>query len=355
MIKHIWLCGLAMTMAGTVAARTPIDLSALDRGLSAPRTQVLVLGTVHLAGAPKGFDASSLDPVLDKLAAFKPQIITVEQIPGEACDFTARYPTVYPPEDMQPYCSDSAAAKAATGLDVPAAVAEVNRTLKAWPAKPASSQRRRLAALFLAANDTASALVQWLYLPKAERHAGDGIDDALIQRLDKRAASNNETDRIAVRLAVRLGLQRVFAVDDHTGDNVDVADAAAYGNAIQAAWNSASAKMQPVRERESALWKAGDMLAMYRFVNDPQTLRTAIESDFGAALRDPSPQHYGRIYVAGWETRNLRMAANVHATFRERPGVRVLSIVGSSHKPWFDSLLGQMQGVEIVDAEKVLK
>ena len=49
------------------------------------------------------------------------------------------------------------------------------------------------------------------------------------------------------------------------------------------------------------------------------------------------------------------MAANVHATFRDRPGARVLSVVGSSHKPWFDSLLGQMQGVDIVDAEQVLK
>jgi hypothetical protein len=30
-------------------------------------------------------------------------------------------------------------------------------------------------------------------------------------------------------------------------------------------------------------------------------------------------------------------------------------IAGSSHKPWFDSLPGQMQGVDVVDAEKVLQ
>ena len=52
---------------------------------------------------------------------------------------------------------------------------------------------------------------------------------------------------------------------------------------------------------------------------------------------------------------SLAIAANVHAAFRERPGARVLSIVGSSHKPWFDGLLGQMQGVDVVDAEQVLK
>jgi hypothetical protein len=33
----------------------------------------------------------------------------------------------------------------------------------------------------------------------------------------------------------------------------------------------------------------------------------------------------------------------------------VLCIVGATHTPWFDSLRGQMQGVAIVDAEKVLQ
>ena len=83
-------------------------------------------------------------------------------------------------------------------------------------------------------------------------------------------------------------------------------------------------------------------------------IRSALDG-FGAATREPSPQHYGRIYVAGWEARNLRMVANIRVAFRERPGARVLAIVGSSHKPWFDGLLAQMQGVDIVDVEKVLE
>ena len=59
--------------------------------------------------------------------------------------------------------------------------------------------------------------------------------------------------------------------------------------------------------------------------------------------------------MAGWETRNLRMVANIRASFSDRPGARVLVIVGSTHKPWFDTLLGQMLGVDIVDASAVLK
>lgn len=349
------LSPLLLAAAVAVSAQSRVDLTAVGKHLAGARTQVLVLGTVHLREAPKSFTPTSLAPLIDRLAAYRPQIITIEHLSGESCDHTARFPKLYAPEDFAPFCGDTARAKAATGLDVPAAVAESKSLLKDWPAQPAPAQRRQLAAVFLAAGDFTSALVQWLQLPAADRHAGDGLDDALAKELERSLTRNDETIQVAARLAARLGLQRVYPVDDHTGDNVDVADGAAYGKAIQQAWDRMSAAETPNRNTRKALWEKGDMLGVYRFINRPDVLQTAIESDFGAALRDTSPQHYGQMYVAGWETRNLRMVANVRATFRETPGARVLSIVGATHKPWFDSLLGQMQGVEIVDVEQVLK
>jgi len=353
MMKRWLLCPFACLL--TIPALAQVDLSHLEKKDVAPHTRLLVLGTVHLSGSPKGFNSESLEPVLARLEAFKPQIITVEQISGAGCDFMARHPTEYDPQDIATYCQDTAPAKAATGLDVPAAMAQARSTLKTWPAQPTPGQRRHLAALFLAAGDAYSAQVQWLQLADAERRAGDGLDDALVASLQKRATGNDETLLIATRLAVRLGLQRLYAIDDHTGDNVDVADAATYGQAIEHAWDGAASGVASVRAKRAKLWQDGDMLALYRYVNRPDALRADIDSDFGATLGDPSSQHYGQIYVAGWETRNLRMASNIRATFRETPGVRVLSLVGSSHKPWLDSLLGQMQGVEIVDVEKVLE
>ena len=37
------------------------------------------------------------------------------------------------------------------------------------------------------------------------------------------------------------------------------------------------------------------------------------DSDFGAALKEPSPERFGRGYAGYWEVRNLRMAANIRA------------------------------------------
>ena len=347
--------GMSMALAWSGMAQAQVDLSTLDKHMAGPQTQVLVLGSVHLSELPDTFKPESLEPVLARLATFKPDVITIEQISGEGCDLMARHPTVFDPQDVSHYCNGTDAAKAATGLDVPAAIAEVNKTLTDWPAQPSPAQRRHLTALFLAANDGASALTQWLQLAKAERRTGDGLDDALVALLDKRLTRNNEGYQIAARLAARLGLQRVYAVDDHTGDNVALTDVRAYANALQQAWDAAATNSPLMRERKKELANSGDMLALYRYINRPEVLRTHADSDFGAAMRESSPQHYGQLYVAGWEARNLRMVANIRAAFRERPGARVLSIVGTSHKPWFDSLLGQMQGVNIVDAQKVLQ
>ncbi|HSI46952.1 MAG TPA: DUF5694 domain-containing protein [Ideonella sp.] len=346
-----WLGGAWVALAVVTQAQAQVDLASLDRDMVGPRAQVLVLGTMHLRELPQGFDPATLQGLLDRLAGFRPDIITIEALPGEECDLAARHPAKYGAD----YCAPTDLAKAATGLDVPAAIAEVNKTLKAWPAQPTPVQRRRLAALFLAANEPASAYVQWLQLPAAEQRAGDTLDAPLVAMLGQIGTRNNEDYQLGARLAARLGLQRVFAVDNHTGDSLDVADTKAFGRVIEAAWASGRGALNEREKREKVLLQAPDLLPMYRFLNDPEGLRMLAEVNVAAALRARSPEGYPQIWVAGWEIRNLRMVANIHETFRERPGARVLSIVGASHKPWFDHWLGQLSGVDIVDVAKALK
>ncbi|WP_345778203.1 DUF5694 domain-containing protein [Lysobacter sp. K5869] len=352
-----WLAAAltAGSLFATASARDAVDLSGLDRGAPGPRAQVLVLGSVHLSqGTPKNFDLASLRPLLDRLAAYRPDIVAVETISGEGCDLMARHPHTYGTDALDTYCSETSDARAALGLDRPEALAQAAASLRAWPAAPTPAQRRRLAALFLAAGEQASAMAQWLQLAPSERRSGDGLDAKLAARLGKLENAPDEGLQIGARLAARLGLQRVYGMDDHTGDNIDVADPRAFGAAVQRAWDAAEPGVRADRARLKALREDGDALALYRFVNDAARLRKEAAADAGAALRDPSPEHYGQQYVAGWETRNLRMAANIRETFRKRPGARVLTVVGAMHKPWLDSLLGQMQNADIVDADKAL-
>ena len=97
------------------------------------------------------------------------------------------------------------------------------------------------------------------------------------------------------------------------------------------------------------------VLAIYRYYNRPATMQIAFDSDFGAALSDATAQNYGRRYAAWWETRNLRMVANIRAAMGAQPGARTLAIVGASHKGYFESYLNKMHDVRLVDAETILK
>lgn len=346
-----WL--LLATLLSTQALAQP-DLTTLAKDMPGQRSQVLVLGTVHLSQLPKDFRREALAPVLDRLAAFKPDVIAIEAISGEGCDFGARHPTVYA-DATGAYCKDTVAARKATGMDVPAAIVEMHKLLKSWPAQPTASQRRRMAAVFLAANERASAVAQWLQLPDSERHASEELAPSLVTLLNTLAAKQNEDYLLGAALAARLGLPRVTAMDDHTGDNMDVTDDKVFWETVAQAWNVAADQAKPIRQREAELKTGADFLPLYRYINrhDVQQVTSAV--DFGAALKDKSPQQYGRMYVAGWETRNLRMAANIQASFREKPGAKVLVIVGATHKPWLERVLGMAQGVDIVDAQAVLK
>ena len=332
---------LAMTMAGTAQAqRVP--------------NKVLVLGTSHLSGWPKEVPLANLDPLLDRLAGWKPQMIAIESIPGDQC-WLMRHEAQFR-QAVDVYCPVTEPARAATGLDVPEAVAERDRILFSLSAAPAAAERRHLAAVMLAAGDPASALVQWWRLPEAERHAGDGLDDALVTRLRTIETRRNEDDAIAARLAARLGLERVIQMDEQAVEtHVDNDDA--YGNAVQAAWKAGKPPANADEEAADGPWLATPegVLKAYRYYNAPAFPARAYARDFGAALADPSPQGYGRMYVTYWETRNLRMAANIREALGWHPGSRMLVIVGASHKGYLDRYLGLMRDLEIEDAAAVLR
>jgi hypothetical protein len=318
--------------------------------------EVLVLGTTHLSGLKVKVGPEMLAPLLARLAAWKPDAIATEDLSGLQCDSLRRYPVRYA-STIEDYCPDTSEAGKATGLDVPAANAEVERLLATWPASPSAAQRRHLSALFLAAGEPGSALVQWLRLDPSERRAGDGLDEVLVARMNKIQVRQNETDMIAAPLAARLGLERVWSVDDHSADRPDPADAKAYGAAIMKAWDNPDSAARRAADKAlvDGLAAPNGLLNLYRAYNAPGQAMRTYRSDFGAAFLEPSPQGYGRGYLTYWETRNLRMVANIRDVLGQAPGTRLLAIVGASHKGYYEAYLNQMHDVRLVDAGKVLQ
>ncbi len=358
-MKILAVIGTILFSASAVAQTPAFDPRSWRGQHAGPASQVLTLGSAHLAQLKKPPTPDMLVPLLDKLAAFQPDIITHEGLSGEQCDGVERYGARYP-DIYKDYCWDTVDAEKATGLKVPAAMEAIEKTLASWPAKPSPMDRRKLAATFLAANDRPSALVQWLQLPTTERREGDGIDAALLAILDKTGKKPNETIMIGVALAARLGHNRIYAVDDHTADSIDGLAGPGYMDAIRKIWAAPKPKeimpiMEAYEKAQDAATNGQAMLQFYRVLNAPETQKAFINGDFGEAIKDTSPQLYGRQYNAWNETRNLRMVANVRAAFGNKPGARVLNIVGASHKAYYDAYFNMMPEVQLVDAVTILK
>ncbi|MFC0501564.1 DUF5694 domain-containing protein [Asaia krungthepensis] len=325
-----------------------------DRPLGMPG-QVLVLGSPHLSTLPQSFHPEMLEPLLTRLAHWHPDAIATETSPGLLCE-AMRHELERQADAVAHYCPDPVLAGKAAGLDVIAATRAIDRVLASWPREPNASQRRHLALLFLAAGEPGSALVQWFQLPRNEQVALDGLTQALVSQLNGLASRRNETGLLAARLAAREGLERLWSIDDQR-DLVIPMDDKAYGAALQHAWDNPATRVRMDQDKKlyAALDTPDGLLNVYRAYNRPDYGKIAYQSDWGAALKDPSPEGYGRHYVGYWETRNLRMVANMREVLARKPGMRLLVIVGASHKAYDEAYLSQMRDVELVDAETVLQ
>jgi hypothetical protein len=361
-VTGLVMAAMLCAASASASAREPagvFDPGKLKGPAKGAPNEVMVLGTAHLAKLPATFEPAGIRALNERLLAWKPRIIAIESLSGPQCAFMRQYPQRYQ-DTVETFCLwDPAPARAATGLDVPAATAEIDRLLASWPAAPTPSQRRHLAAVFLAGGEPVSALVQWLRLPEAERHAGDGLDATLVATLDKRGGMRGERGEdtlIAAPLAAALGLERVYSMNDQTA-GLPVRDQKAYDSALMKVWdNPAMDKHKKMVERQNArLGDAEGVIALFRAINDPSQARLIYDSDFGAALEEGSPQQFGRGYVAYWETRNLRMASNIREAIGNLPGSRTLVIVGYSHKWYLEAYLNQMHDVRIVSTDQVLR
>lgn len=363
-MKHLILAA-AVTLAAiapAAAQNRPFDPREYQGRHVGQPTQILVIGTMHLSGTPDTFDPAVLEPLLERLEAFRPDAIAIEALPGRSIDQLWEWRESYP-QAAQSYGGRPMALAGITrgllGLDMPAADAEIRRTLADWPASPTPAQRRRLAALFVAAGDPSSALVQWWRLDPSERIADESVPRLLVEQLATydTVARRNENHLIASRLAVRLGQERVFPTDDQSDDTVPnfEADMTAFMEEPWIAQLMTDPAFTPLREAGQHLTTPQEALATYRMLNRNASGWTDANGQWLSMINRASPNNVGRARVAAWETRNLRQVANIREVSARHPGGRILVIVGSAHKPWFDAYLSMMSDVEIVDAARILR
>ncbi len=359
-IRSIVACAAAvMTLAQPISARQAFDPARGRSGLIAPATQVMVLGVSHLNNAPKAFDPAWLEPVMCRLRTYAPDVILTEAMSGEQLAGIDAYKAVRGDAGKWagPTLAIAGDAQAALGITGPDAMAQANALMTG--STPTAADRRRLAALFLAAGEPFSAATQWLQLDPAERLARDGITETMKTKVERFGIGRGEIVSMAVALAVRLGLPRVYGAGDHLSDVV-LPDNAAFGAAVRASpeiiaqLDKATPSLLPFGSKALALAAPDRVMPVFRTLNSPAFGKADAQAQWLSLQQSPKLGALGRQRVAAWEAQNLRMATVVREVTAPIPSGKALLIVGAAHKAFIEAYLRMMTDITIVSVPAML-
>lgn len=181
-------------------------------------------------------------------------------------------------------------------------------------------------------------------------------------RLDQRYAdyragrfqlTANERDQIGLRLAARLGLARIDAVDwsgDAPGQESDYdypAWAEAHGRGPE--WRAWVGRFQAEADASARLMACTPVSAWVRSVNTPAYRLANHRTYFHVAqIGDSRGANPGAAWVGTWYTRNLRILNNLRS-LAPGPQDRVIAIYGAGHGHLLDQLARESGEFAVAD------
>lgn len=292
-------------------------------------TEVLVLGTTHL---DHGTPDTALVSTIQRLTAWRPDVVALEILPGELIDLYIR-------EDGQYHGLQHGGILQARPLGEQAqALTGWQRPEAAWKAADERLEPAVRVLAFLAAYEPWNALLHWtpdLALPE-DVHAA-------LRELDR---SPSERTRLGVAVARALGHQQLAHFDDFTSSAVMEQKMEMLERAYQTPAFKQQLADHPCFALDEAAARraqeAGEYWPMLQHLNSPEGVAVNVDLESGLFLRMQLPGGEHRSRLADWDARNLFMAARLRMATTACPGGRVLAIVGCSHKGPMEAALGAL-------------
>jgi len=329
------------------------------------QTEVLVLGSPHLAEVGPRFRPVMVNRLIDVLEQYDPRAIAVESLPPaaiRAMQNDPAYDSVLT-RFAGPQLRYGRLTRRRSGLDVETArvrsdslLARINRGGQTGNDGAANPDRRlRLVESLVSAYRLDSAALQWSFLPDSVRRAQRVVPDTVAAYFRYRRIRAHEIDAVAIRLARRLGLQQLTPIDDHrekdalTGIEGELRRTLPVDSLL-----ALQEFVAQIRDRRSRAVARSDLFPFYRYVNSDGFLESALRRQWLFYYRTGLDSGLDRSRAALWDTRNLLMTAHVRRLTARHPGERILVLVGASHKPFLDAFLDAAVGVRRVDLSDLL-
>lgn len=178
--------------------------------------------------------------------------------------------------------------------------------------------------------------------------------------LDKRYAdyrsgryelSADEIDQIGLRLAAKLGLPRVEAINWNEmppGEETDYdfpAWAEAHGRGAE--WKAFQQASQARADAQAKLMACTPVSAWYRRFNTPEYRKKDQRAYYEIATFGNQASNPGAAWVGAWYARNLRILDNLRAV--AKPGDRIVVIYGAGHGFLLDQQARESGAFGVVD------
>ena len=333
------------------------------------KTQILILGTFHFRQLGEGFRPDMVDSLIAALEKYKPDVIAVESPPGCLID---KLKNRMDDSSLVSDVLNSFAGKhlrlgeaAQKQLDISYAEAErsYQKFLSEISDDTKSSQmsvsaRCRLVLVMLAAYDLDSALLQWSYLNEETKHRQDIISKTFTEILEKELNRINETPALSIRLARKMGLQRLYPVDDY--EDLDAVERILPLMEREFPENEIlkSVRDTPIYlEAKLSLDEAAaemDLLPHFLFLNTRKYADADVQAQWGAYLRTNLESGIDRTRLGLWETRNLKIASRIRTISAMHPGRRLLIVFGSAHRPFLEAYLNCLSDIHLISLADLL-
>jgi hypothetical protein len=156
----------------------------------------------------------------------------------------------------------------------------------------------------------------------------------------------NEIDQIGFRLAKKLGLKEVFAVDKDAPFEMDSVIAAAQKYQFTS-FLEFLGKLPAWMEEENQKLYSNTITQYYQYLNSPVNVRKGHEFYLSTAAVGKDDNYAGADLVADWYERNLRIYRNI-VNIERKAEDRLFILFGSGHAKILQDLVEDSVGFELV-------
>jgi hypothetical protein len=169
-----------------------------------------------------------------------------------------------------------------------------------------------------------------------------------------RALDRPEDEQIGMRLAAKLGLKRVYAVD---WNGMPPGDFANYRYAEFAKANGMEDRLKALLNPKRIPFPpiaSTDLVTWYLAANRPEAIAASHRIYFDIAMFGDRDRQPGADWVGGWYARNLKIFANL-VNITDNPSDRIFVVYGAAHAHYLRQFAQESGAFRLRDVSEFVK